>query len=115
MYVKQHYKTFEEALALVQDAREYQTKAWPSTKLENGGERAFEAQLCLVEEYVARLRKVWNETPGYIDDGNVPNVEGRKRIEKYAAIVANLAIWAIQASTGETIVDDGAVPASAEK
>jgi hypothetical protein len=106
MHIKQHYKTKEEALALVEDARAYQTKAWPSTKLANGGERPFEAQLALVEEYTLRLRKVWNETPGYIDDGSVPNVEGRKRVEKYAAIVANLALWMVQAATGEEVVQD---------
>ena len=109
-YLKQHYKTLEEALERVADARAYQTKAWPSMKLENGGERSFEAQLLLLEEYVLRLRKVWNETPSYVDDGDTPNMEGRKRIEKYVAIVANLALWAVQAATGETIVDDGKVP-----
>ncbi len=108
-YIKQNYKTLEEALALVADAREFQTKSWPSTKQANGGERPFEAQLLLVEEYVLRLRKVWNETPGYIDDGNVPNEEGRKRVEKYAAIVANLALWMVQAATGEIVVEDGGV------
>ena len=107
MYVKQNYKTLEQAMALTASARAYQTKAWPSTKLANGGERPFEAQLLLVEQYTAKLRGVWNETPGYIDDGNVPNEEGRKRIEKYAAIVANLALWMVQASTGEIVVEDG--------
>lgn len=103
-YRKQHYETFEQGIEALKDARDYQTKAWPSTQLEDCGQRTFEDQLLLVEQYTLKLRAVWNETASYIDDGNTPNIEGRKRVKKYAAIVANAALWAAQAALGEEVV-----------
>lgn len=114
VHLQQHYLTLDHAIDLTKDARNYQTKTWPSTKQANCGERTFEAQMLLLEEYTLRLRRVWNETQSYVDDGDVPNVLGRKRIEKYAAIVANIALWAVQSATGETVVDDGQTPPPAE-
>jgi hypothetical protein len=104
------YESFETAIEAVKDAREYQMKAWPNTALENAGGRPFEEWALMLNHYVTKLNAVYTETPGNTavtpttlgdaDGGEeyVPNVEGRKRIKKYAAIVANLAIWAIQSA-----------------
>lgn len=101
MQVTYEYKSFEEAIERVLDAREYQMKAWPSTQQENAGGRPFEQWCYMLDHYVVKLREVYTTTPSFIGDGTVPNVEGRKRIEKYAAIVANLALWAVQSAAGK--------------
>jgi hypothetical protein len=100
------YKSFEEAIERIEDAREYQMSAWPSTTLENAGGRPFEQWAYMLDHYTNKLREVYTTTPSFLDDGMTPNVEGRKRIEKYAAIVANLAIWMVQSAAGKQRVQD---------
>ena len=99
------YVSFDEALVLIDDAREYQTKAWPSTAEEKGGERPLEEWVILLDHYMTKFKAVYTETPSYKDDLDTPNVEGRNRIAKYAAIVANLAIWLVQAAEGHVRSD----------
>lgn len=91
------YLTFYEAIAKLQDARAFQTKAWPSLTEPN---RPFEEWLVLTDVYLAKLKAVYAETPSYINDGNELNLVGLARIEKYAAIVANLMVWAVQSAKG---------------
>jgi hypothetical protein len=108
------YQTFEEAIELVKDARGYQAKAWPNTELTNAGGRPFEEWMLLLHHYMTKLDAVYTETPGNLPtvvgaDGRGreyrPNIEGRKRVRKYAAIVANLAIWAVQSALGSAYAD----------
>lgn len=103
------YQTFEEAVELVKDARAYQAKAWPNTELLNAGGRPFEEWVVLLHHYVTKLDDVYTTTPGLLPtvvdaEGRGhdyrPNIEGRKRVRKYAAIVANLAMWAVQSALG---------------
>lgn len=94
------YASVQEAVALVSDARAYQVKAWPSTSQGNGGERPLEEWFILLDVYIAKLKAVYAETPSYVGDGDRANTEGRKRIVKYAAIVANLTLWLLQAAEG---------------
>ena len=95
------YITFEEAIERVKDAREYQTKPWPSTALENAGGRPYEEWVVLMDVYLTKLKKIYAETPERIDDGDELNIPGLERMEKYSAILANLAIWATQAAKGK--------------
>ena len=92
------YESFESAIAVVKDARIYQMKEWPNTALENAGGRPFEEWALLLHHYMNKLDAVYTETPGNNKETNEPNVEGRARIKKYMAIIANLAIWGVQAA-----------------
>ncbi len=94
------YKSLDEALERVRDAREYQVGKWPGTNLENAGGRPFEEWVILMRVYLAKLETVYAETPEHNEDGSY-NVKGLERIEKYAAIVANLALWGVQAAKGK--------------
>jgi len=94
------YLTLGQALEKINDARAYQLKPWPSTSLVNAGGRPFEEWLVLIDVYLAKLKAVYAETPSFKGDGDEPNLEGLARIEKYAAIVANLAVWAVQSAKG---------------
>mgnify|MGYP001579721234 CR=1 FL=1 len=94
------YASFDEALVLVQDARTFQLSKWPSTAQLNGGQRPLEEWIVLLDNYMTKLKAVYSETPSYLEDGEQPNVDGRKRITKYSAIIANLAMWLVQASEG---------------
>ncbi len=93
------YLSLEEALAILKETREYQMRRWPSTEA-NGGGRPFEEWIVLIDNYITKLKQVYSETPSYLEDGKELNVEGLKRIEKYMAIVANLAIWGVQSAKG---------------
>jgi capsid portal protein len=97
----QGYKTLDEALELIAGAREFQTKKWPSTDLPDAGGRPMEEWYMLLVRYTRKFDEVYAETPSYIGDGTEPNIEGRKRIEKYAAIIANIAVWMTQAATAD--------------
>ncbi len=102
------YQTFEEAIALVKDAREFQAKAWPNTEKLNAGGRPFEEWIVLLNHYMTKLHEVYTVTPGNVPNLQgeyVPNIEGRQRVRKYAAIVANLAIWAVQSAVGSAYSD----------
>jgi hypothetical protein len=111
------YQTFAEAIALVRDAREFQAKAWPNTEKQNAGGRPFEEWVVLLHHYMTKLDEVYTTTPGNIPDPKavvddacggpryIPNIEGRKRVRKYAAIVANLAVWAVQSALGSAYSD----------
>lgn len=108
------YQTFEEAIDLVKDARAFQAKAWPNTELANAGGRPFEEWVLLLHHYMTKLDEVYTTTPGNLPtvvdaDGRGreyrPNVEGRKRVRKYAAIIANLAVWAVQSALGSAYSD----------
>lgn len=96
------YESFEAAIEAVKDARDFQTKAWPNTIKENAGGRPFEEWLVLADHYVTKLKAVYTETPGLklnLETGEYEyNEEGAKRIKKYAAIVANLYMWAVQSA-----------------
>jgi len=91
------YKNLEEALILIGDARDYQMKNWPSVVI-NGGGRTLEEWIILMDVYLTKLKEIYAKTPAFIGDGDVPNEDGLNRIEKYAAILANLAIWAVQSA-----------------
>jgi hypothetical protein len=91
------YLPFDDAVKLILDARDYQTKVWPSL-IEP--DRPLEEWIVLLDVYLAKLKAVYAETPSYINDGTELNKTGLARIEKYAAIVANLSVWAIQAAKG---------------
>lgn len=103
--VKTDYQTFEEAIALVQDAREFQMREWPNTQKLNAGGRPYEEWLALITNYMNKLYAVYSETPGNDKVTNLPNIEGRKRVRKYTAIVANLAVWAVQSAMGSAYAD----------
>jgi hypothetical protein len=75
--------TIEVAKALIASARDYQTQAWPSL---TEPDRSLEEWILLTEEYRHRYLHLHPVTPA--------------RQVKYAAIVANLAIWAVQAALG---------------
>jgi len=92
------YKNLDEALILICDARDFQMQKWPSTEVINGGGRTLEEWIVLMDVYLAKLKAVYAETPAFIGDGDVPNEEGLTRVEKYAAILANLALWAVQSA-----------------
>src|ERR1700675_2366536 len=92
------YLTLQQALEKIADAREYQVKPWPSTASQNAGGRPFEEWMVLIDVYNNKLKQIYAETPAYKADGNEPNLEGLARIEKYATILANLSIWAVQAA-----------------
>jgi hypothetical protein len=95
------YESFDDALAAVKDAREFQTKTWPSCDLPDAGGRPLEQWYMLLVRYTRKFDEVYAETPSYLNDGTEPNIEGRKRIKKYAAIVANLAMWMTQAAMAD--------------
>lgn len=88
------YLTLEQALEKLAGAREFQTKEWPSL-IEP--DRPFEEWILLTDVYLAKLKQVYAETPSYIGDGTELNHKGLARVGKYAAIVANLMAWAVQA------------------
>jgi hypothetical protein len=100
------YESFESAIEAVKDARQYQMLKWPNTSLENAGGRPFEEWALLLHHYLNKLDAVYAETPGNITTvvgdactiEEVPNAEGRARVKKYMAIIANLAIWGVQAA-----------------
>jgi hypothetical protein len=101
------YESFEAAVAAVKDAREYQIGKWPNVAREDAGGRPFEEWALMLHHYIDKLTSVYTETPGNLptvvsEDGVIleymPNIEGRKRVKKYAAIVANLAMWAVQSA-----------------
>lgn len=94
------YESFEAAIGYVKDARDFQMKEWPNTQRANAGGRPFEEWLVLLRRYITKMEEVYAETPGTDKVTNLPNVEGRKRIRKYAAIIANLAVWAVQSAVG---------------
>jgi hypothetical protein len=94
------YLSLEEALEVLKGTREHQTRRWPSTTLHSAGGRPFEEWIVLIDNYMAKLKQVYSETPCYVGDGDELNIEGLKRIEKYMAVVANLAIWGVQAAKG---------------
>lgn len=96
------YLSFHAAVNRVMETREFQTKTWPSLTEPN---RPFEEWLVLADVYIAKLKAIYAETPSYIDDGKTLNVKGLERIEKYAAIVANLYLWAVQSAKGEQMID----------
>lgn len=93
------YESWDDAIAAVRDARLYQMKEWPNTQLEDAGGRPFEEWALMLHHYVNKLTAVYTETPGNDKVTNLPNVEGRARIKKYSAIVANLALWAVQSAS----------------
>lgn len=92
------YESFDKAIEAVKDARAFQMKEWPNTALEDAGGRPYEEWALMLHHYVNKLTSVYTETPGNDKVTNLPNAEGRKRIKKYSAIVANLALWAVQSA-----------------
>lgn len=84
----------ERAVELIIEARDFQTVAWPSLTEPN---RPLEEWILLTFEYEYRTVKIAREPQ--------PNLD---RIQKYAAIVANLALWAVQSAKGVDPADDGA-------
>jgi hypothetical protein len=92
------YESFEAAVEAVKDARAFQMKEWPNTALEDAGGRPFEEWAFLLTYYMNKLGEVYTVTPGNDKVTNEPNVEGRKRIKKYMAIIANLAMWGVQSA-----------------
>lgn len=101
------YISLEHANTLVVEARAYQAKAWPST---TEPDRPFEEWVLLTDVYMTKLKAVYAETPSYINDGNELNLAGLARIEKYAAIVANLALWMVQSAKGTACTPELADP-----
>jgi hypothetical protein len=93
-----NYSSVEKALTVIADAREYQTKAWPDTLGYDAGNRPAEEWLCLLQHYQNKLMAVYSESDG-------KTVEGRARFAKYAAVVANLALWLVQATQGPVLRD----------
>lgn len=85
--------TLETAVELILDAREYQTKAWPSVM---EPDRPFEEWVLLTQEYIYRVTEISKNEP-----------LNTARIQKYAAIVANLALWMVQSAMGPDPADDG--------
>lgn len=71
------------ARAIVDDAREYQKKDWPSLV---EPDRSLEEWILLTEEYEWRYEHLNPVTP--------------ERRLKYMGIIANLALWAVQAARG---------------
>ena len=99
------YESFEAAIESVKDARAYQMREWPHTAQENAGGRPFEEWYTLLVHYMNKMAEVYTGTPGNkaVESGTgkwVPNIEGRKRVKKYMAIIANLAIWGVQSAMG---------------
>lgn len=92
------YESFEVAVQAVKDARLFQVQEWPNTALEDAGGRPFEEWLVLLHHYMNKMDAVYAETPGNDKVTNLPNVEGRKRVKKYMAIIANLALWGVQSA-----------------
>lgn len=91
------YLPVDMAIEKVMEARAYQRSQWPSLV---EPDRTVEEWILLTSRYVRKLEDVYSETPSYKNDGRELNLEGLARIEKYAAIVANLALWAVQAAKG---------------
>src|SRR5258708_6518798 len=88
------YATVLEALSIIADARDYQVSvAWKDVALPDAGGRSSEEWLCLLQHAQNKLMGVYYETPG-------STLEGLKRMQKYAGIQANLALWLVQATAG---------------
>lgn len=89
------YSSFDKAIEIIKEAREFQATKWPDTERENAGDRPLEEWLLLLNRYVHKMNEVYAETPETNRDGSI-NYEGKRRIRKYVAILANLAVWGIQ-------------------
>lgn len=94
------YATVPEALDAIGLARDFQTSgsAWPATTGADAGGRTAEEWLCLLQHYQNKIMHVYAES-----DGDTP--EGRARFAKYAAILANLALWLVQSTQGPVLAD----------
>src|SRR5690348_9889504 len=92
------YESLGAAIEAVEDARAFQRKSWPNVDLVDAGGRPFEEWVVLLHHYMNKLDAVYAETPGNDRETNQPNIEGRKRIKKYMAIIANLALWGVQSA-----------------
>lgn len=78
--------TWVEAVAAVRDARSYQISKWTSLV---EPDRSLEEWILLTEEYQYRYQDI------------VIQGSDSARIKKYAAIVANLALWSVQTALGK--------------
>lgn len=85
------YGTVLEALAKIADAREFQKGAWPAIVNNDANGRSLEEWILLMQAYQTKLVQVYAESNG-------STAEGRARVLKYAAISANLSLWAVQAA-----------------
>ena len=89
----QDYSTVEQALERIADTRQFQIGAWDNTGNADAGGRPFEEWMVLLRHYQTKLEEVYT-----VSDGRTP--EGNARVAKYSAIVANLALWLVQAAQG---------------
>lgn len=102
----ENYGTIAEAFEALANTRDYQLKAWPAATRPDAGGRTPEEWQLLLNHYITKLNAVYAES-----DGNTP--EGHARYAKYAAIVANLALWLVQATVGPVNDDKRAVEGAA--
>src|SRR5260370_13571338 len=93
----ENYGTLAEAIGSIADARDYQRKDWPAVRDIDAGGRQTEEWILLVSRYSRKLEDVYAESP------DTP--QGRARVAKYAAIVANLALSLVQSTIG-TVNDE---------
>lgn len=93
------YATVTEAIQVIADARQYQTRmAWLNAAKADAGSRSTEEWIVLLHRYINKLDEVYAESDG-------ETVEGRARMTKYAGIIANLALWLVQATAGLSNAD----------
>jgi hypothetical protein len=92
------YSSLEKAMDIVLESRAYQMEQWTGS-LED---RPPEEWLLLLNHYLTKTNAVYAETPEINKDGTT-NYDGRRRVRKYLAILANLALWGIQ-SFGEELI-----------
>ena len=78
--------TWLAAVSQVHAARKYQMEQWSSLV---EPDRSFEEWILLTEEYQHRFKQIFANGQG-----------SAARLTKYAAIVANLALWAVQSALG---------------
>ena len=100
--VTRKYATVPEALAVVADARQHQVEvAWKDVAEPDAGGRSSEEWLLLLNHYITKVNAVYTESDG-------STVEGRARMTKYAGILANIALWYVQATAGLSNADKAA-------
>lgn len=94
----ENYGTLSEAIEAIATARTFQRSQWPAVNATDAGGRTAEEWQLLLNHAIAKLNAVYYES-----NGTTP--EGRARYAKYAAVVANLSLWLVQATIG-TVNDD---------
>lgn len=100
------YANIVDVFASIDAARGHQFSEWPQTAATDAGDRPTEEWIVLLQHYQNKLLAVYSES-----DGN--SVEGRARVAKYAAIIANLSFWLVQATLGPVVQDRAAALAAA--